>query len=55
MATFADPWSKLPPGHGVRASIGVAISDPDDETDGEELLRAADRDMYAVKRRQKGL
>jgi len=54
MATFADPWSELPPGHGLRASIGVAISDPDDETDGEELLRAADRDMYAVKRRQKG-
>ena len=51
-ARVSDPSSELPPGRRIRASIGVAISDPTGPADGDQLLRDADRDMYAVKQRR---
>ncbi|KQQ86889.1 PAS domain S-box protein [Massilia sp. Leaf139] len=38
----------------VAASIGVAVFRPDDSASAEELLREADRQMYAAKRAGKG-
>ncbi len=38
----------------MAASIGVAVFKPDDSASAEELLREADRQMYAAKRAGKG-